>query len=172
MTMDTRMKRYMILFTAFLFVISIATAHIWPSHAEARFIPKAEAALGGIQIGATVDYVRSIYGEPTKERVLDGHWCGYTLEWTYGETFTIEFANGKVENITVTADNGIKTPAGFAVGQNISGPLAYYGEDTMEYPVKRHQTSYNFYASIGNGLNFMTDKKGKITKIILWFQRS
>ena len=156
------MKHHYSFFLTCLVAIFIFAANLSPAQASS-FIPKSEAALGGIQIGATADYVRSIYGEPTTARSLDGHWCGYTSEWVYGETFKIDFENGTVTHVEVSANNGITTPAGFAVGQNISAPLAYYGDDTCE----RLKRNYLFYASVGNWLNFTTDKKGNITNIVL-----
>lgn len=89
-------------------------------------------ALGGIQIGSTKDRVRSIYGNPNSIKEHDDRntrsmYDGYVEEWTYGNSFKIIFVNGKVDSISSMAKNGIKTPEGIAVGDDIRKLYKTYG---------------------------------------------
>lgn len=91
-------------------------------------IPRSELTLGGINLGATPEYVKSVYGEPTRYE-SNGH--GDVI-YNYNNTFRILFVDGKYMYwIETTADNGIKTPSGVGVGMDAS-ILSKYGATYYE----------------------------------------
>jgi len=86
-------------------------------------IPPSEVALGGVPLGASPEYLKSVYGEPTRyERQND------SVIYNYNNTFRVMFANGKYMYwLETTANNGIGTPSGVRVGMPES-VLDQYGE--------------------------------------------
>lgn len=89
-------------------------------------------ALGGIQIGASFERVRSIYGSPNNVKRLVGRdlrfWDGNSGEvWSYGNSFEITFIDGTVRLITSKASNGIKTADGISVGDDAGKLWRTYG---------------------------------------------
>ena len=89
-------------------------------------------AIGGIQIGASFERVRSIYGSPNKVRRLAGRdlrfWSGNSGEvWSYGNSFEITFIDGTARVITSKASNGIKTADGISVGDDAGKLWCTYG---------------------------------------------
>lgn len=87
-------------------------------------IPRSEVALGGVPLGSTPEYVKSIYGEPSSY----DRGAGDSIIYNYNGTFKIMFASGKYMYwLETTANNGITTPSGVAVGMNAS-ILNKYGE--------------------------------------------
>ena len=94
--------------------------------ATTELAPRA-AALGGIRPGAKTAAVQSIYGmQNNREEAYTG--AGDRLEvWTYGASFTICFMGDTVVLLKTTANNGIKTHAGFSVGSNINAIYNLYG---------------------------------------------
>lgn len=91
-----------------------------------------QIALGGIQIGSDKNRVRSIYGNPDKIKEHDNRssrrmYQGYIEKWTYGDSFEIVFINGIAEYIHSSGKNGIKTPDGIAVGDDIRKLYRTYG---------------------------------------------
>lgn len=133
------------------------------------YINPAEVAIGGVQIGSSMDYVRSIYGEPThvKNKSSVGPF-GASVEWTYGDSFKITFGDGQAYDVETSANNGIKTPAGFTVGQNIDLVLNYFGKDAADVTKDGSKKQYRFRCASYRGMSFVTDKHGKIQKIYLW----
>lgn len=136
-----------------------------------NYVDPAEVAIGGVQIGSSMDYVRSIYGEPTTVRTYyDRVFYGNCEDWTYGDSFVIRFAqSGTAYSVASTKDNGIKTPAGFTVGQNINGVIDYFGSDKMTRTYDKTSGTYIYrvYCNSYIYLVFTTDKKGKISRISL-----
>ena len=114
------MKHSVKIFVLIMLITSICTV----CYAE---IPRSELTLGGINLGATPEYVKSVYGEPTKyEHSSDN------IIYNYNNTFRIMFSGGKYMYwIETTADNGIRTPSGVGVGMNAS-VLSNYGEPYYE----------------------------------------
>lgn len=92
----------------------------------------ARIALGGIQLGASPERVRSIYGSPDKIRHLAGRdlrfWGGNSGEiWSYGTSFEITFIDGTARVVTSKMVNGIKTPDGISVGDDAGKLWRTYG---------------------------------------------
>lgn len=74
------------------------------------------AALGGIRPGNNMIAVKRIYGMPN-HRETSYNTDGDILKvWIYGDSFYIYFYRDTVVLLKTTANNGIKTPAGFTVG--------------------------------------------------------
>jgi hypothetical protein len=110
------MKKVFSVFAAMLVILACSVCF-----AE---IPSSEVALGGIKLGASPEYVKSIYGEPTSYDKGNGD----SIIYNYNNTFKIMFSGGKYMYwMETTANNGIKTPSGIAVGMNAS-VLDRYGE--------------------------------------------
>ena len=89
-------------------------------------------ALGGIQIGASFERVRSVYGSPNSVKRLVGRdlrfWDGNSGEvWSYGNSFEITFIDGTARLITSKASNGIKTADGISVGDDAGKLWRTYG---------------------------------------------
>ena len=89
-------------------------------------------ALGGIELGATPERVRSIYGNPDGVKKLVGRdvsfWGGQSGEsWTYGNSFGITFIDGHALLISSSAQNGLKTPDGISVGDTAAKLYRTYG---------------------------------------------
>lgn len=144
-------------------------------------IPKSEVALGGLQVGATEDRVRSIYGEPDDVE-YDGIPMGgihpvpiKTLKYGKGFEITLIERQGSYTllYLNVTANNGIKTPAGFTVGSNFSDVKKHYervgkpdssGGKIGEKSTRNGNTSYKYYSS-GVSLTFEINSKNKVVGI-------
>ena len=81
-----------------------------------------EIALGGIPAGGSFEYMKSVYGEPERNTEKGSHY-----QYRYGDSVFLFVLGDKVMSIKVTADNGFATPAGIAVGMNISDAVKAYG---------------------------------------------
>lgn len=133
--------------------------------AEAKTQPE-DIALGGIQIGATMDRVRSVYGEPDSiTQAAKGGPFGRVITWTYGTSFKIEFA-GDTYNVVgakTTANNGIKLPSGIGVGDSINAAKWCY--DSMKQSSKnQYRVNCNWYL----GFTMETNNKGVIQSINMY----
>ena len=119
------MKLALRLFTAMTMVASLIVIS-GTCLATTELAPSA-AALGGIRPGAKTVAVQRIYGMPNnREDACTGD--GERLEvWTYGDSFAIYFMGDTVVLLKTTANNGVKTPAGFSVGSNINAIYNLYG---------------------------------------------
>ena len=58
-------------------------------------VPDEEVSLGGIPYGASVDYVRGIYGAPSKVSTTSQHplWRGWVDTYHYGTSVDVIFCN-------------------------------------------------------------------------------
>ena len=85
-------------------------------------VPASELAIGGIGIGASGSYVRSVYGNP--DDVKSYSWGEI---WKYG-SFELVIEKGTVLSLKSMGNNGLGTPAGLAVGMKIGNAYELYGE--------------------------------------------
>ena len=133
-------------------------------------IPVADIAIGGINLGTTESYVRSIYGEPDEisydsNRLRAGSINRKTFR--YGSTFFVVFnidhhpKESTVWEVKSTGNNGLKTPVGFTVGMNLSDVRKYYGQGRGD----ENHLAYN--ANWWHNIMF-TAKNGKITEIRIY----
>ena len=157
------------LVVAFSFVMmpsmNVCSAYAY-YHPTPAYIDAAEAAIGGVQIGSKREYIRDIYGEPTRIEKGTSVFGDYEY-WYYGDSFKIYLMYGAYY-VESNADNGLKTPAGFTVGQYIQPVIDYFGSDTMKKSIHKGVTTYSFYVQAYKGIGIQTDRRGKITKIYCW----
>ncbi|MDQ0202858.1 hypothetical protein [Pectinatus haikarae] len=121
-------------------------------------IPQEEVALGGINLGATPEYVKSVYGEPSSYiRSKNG------VIYDYNSTFRIYFASGKYMYwLETTANNGIATPSGVTIGMDAS-ILYKYGE--IYLTEHEGNTTYYSYWAPGRITLIFGVQNGKIISI-------
>lgn len=156
------MKKLQILLSVFVFValLSVNVFAALPNE-----INESDIALGGIQIGATENYVKRIYGEPNDTNYDSNGVRGNLKIYNYGGSFFISFANGKVVEAKTTANNGIATPPGFTVGTPISRVENYYGAN-KGFAKKRGE--YCRYNAKWLNVSYEADSKGKINLIRIY----
>jgi len=135
---------------------------------SALAMSSSEMAIGGITPGSSLDYVENIYGAPDKtQSARNNHSIAY---WGHGFNMTIR-PNGLVNYVTTSANNGLGTPAGLAVGQKIQVMYDLYGTPSHSYNSNGYTNYYykNHFGD-GNSSHFINmevkEKKGKIAEII------
>ena len=134
--------------------------------ANVKNIAYSRMALGGIQLGSTKDRVRSIYGNSNNVKAYEdhGYWNGYVEEWIYGDSFKVIFVNGHVLYINSSAKNGIKTPDGISVGDDIRKLYRTYGTAKRIAGIKGG-ISYIYYNDINDVNMYFGVIDDKITVI-------
>ena len=132
-------------------------------------IPAADIAIGGIALGASESYVKSIYGEPDDISFQKSGFMGYrTKTYRYGNSFFIMFWQGNkggtawsVVDVKTTANNGLKTPKGFTVGMSRAAVIDYYGAG-------RGDETYSYYHAIWYLNIVFKFEAGKISEINIY----
>ena len=73
-------------------------------------VPQDALVVGGIEYGASENYVRSVYGAPHKVETKYNPFYsgGQAVEWEYGSGFDITFVDGAARRIEIDARNGIQ----------------------------------------------------------------
>ena len=132
--------------------------------AASASVPDEEVSLGGIPYGASMDYVRGIYGAPSKVSTTSQHplWRGWVDTYHYGASVDVIFCNAAMVHADCKGNNGWATPAGITVGMTKETVLRLYGE-----PDSQGKGSF-FYQSESNGnlgIKFLFNGAGKITSI-------
>lgn len=96
-------------------------------------VPDSEASLGGITLGNTMSYVRSVYGEPTEQRRAKTVLNENAIVYRYGKGFVIleNLYDYRIEELFTNANNGIATPLGVTVGVPKSTVDTLYGEGRL-----------------------------------------
>lgn len=119
-------------------------------------------SMGGVQIGNSEEYVRSIYGEPERIEYSKDHngtnkYGSTVYTYIYGDSFRILFCGNnrlpmRVGEIVSTANNGIRTEAGLSVGDTESTITELYGTENMK---TRHDKGgvIKYYYTIGMGFH-------------------
>lgn len=146
-----------------IFLLTLAFIGVFSIGKCFASISEDQVSLGGISIGSSTEYVKSIYGYPDTEEVNYNHplFTGRVDVYTYGNSFKITFADNQVVHIYTAANNGIGTPAGITVGMTSSTLTNVYGAaDSIHNGNYFYHTSNNPY----KGLLFIT-KNGKISSI-------
>ena len=119
-----------------------------------------QIAIGGISpFGSSQEYIRSIYGEPTKiSRSWSKSWEAITERWEYGDSFIMIFVGDSTEYpyfMKCTAANGLATPAGIKVGSPASEVIEKYGKPPFDgngsYRYKG-RGDCDFVFSVANGV--------------------
>ncbi len=112
-------------------------------------MPRNEMYLGGLTVGSTLDEMTGIYGN------YDSYNPGVEglALYEYGDSVAIGYNSfsKKIISILVNANNGWTTPAGLAVGMNISDSVDLYGApDYSETGDYKAAHCYFFYDDSGN----------------------
>ena len=95
-------------------------------------MPISEMYLGGITLGTSYNEIVRIYGKPTTaeystEAAPTDDSNAPFAHYKYCSSVDIYVIGKKIRGITVTENNGWKTPSGIAVDSNISDVLDLYG---------------------------------------------
>ena len=123
-------------------------------------LPASEASLGGITLRSPMNYVKSIYGDPTDRYITTGKFNTPAVGNLYGKGFyVIEYANQPaVLELYTDANNGIATPMGITVGVPKSTVDRLYGSGTYwqgSY-LYRTQNYLEIQIKYGNDANGVT----------------
>ena len=119
-------------------------------------------------MGASASYVRSIYGAPDSiTDIRKGRGTAYLTLFRYGDSFFVYLNqhSGRVAKVESTGNNGLKTPAGFAVGMKISDVARHYKD------AGRSADGGKFYAYTAKWwkiLAFQANDEGIITSISIY----
>lgn len=155
------MKRYAMLLVA-LFVLLAANT------CSAARLSDEDYALGGIKIGDSEEFLKSIYGDPdrvNRHEGTPGSGDIPLLIYHYGDSFVvgINAMTMQVAALMTSMDNGIETPRGIHVGSKLVDLQRAYGTLPRAVPAKGGYC-YSFgWAQIK--LVFYVDKKGRIYEI-------
>lgn len=111
----------------------------------AHSMPPSELVVGGISLGSTLGYVKSVYGKPEQinrsiNPIADVH--VYRAQYVYGPLLTIAgrtFGNGpknekdyNVYELSLKANN-LSTPSGIKVGMPYPMVVRLFGKGTYYY---------------------------------------
>jgi hypothetical protein len=117
-----------ILSLIFAFVFSLAAL----CFADQIPLGNDEASIGGVKLGSSMDYVRSIYGVPSGQAFGYDSFRNSVTIYNYGDTFYLYVyeGNGKsyINELLTTANNGLKTPMGVTVGMSEDEIFKIYGQ--------------------------------------------
>lgn len=159
-----------------LFCVSVCLAGVRMNR-NAIPIAAERIVLGGIQVGNTIEDVRSLFGEPTAEE------SGYSnkdeanyIRWSYDDVMSFRFLESddgvyRLIVMTVKANNGVETIDGVTVGMSDNVLIKTYGEPRLIYITKTGngtRKNYCYVSSGGNKLVFFT-QNGIIESIGMGF---
>lgn len=149
-------------------LLTLVMASVCLAYTPPKEIPESDVAIGGITLGAHASYVRSIYGEPDNiSSVKNGKGSQLIVLFRYGDSFYVyvEQHSGQVVKVESTGNNGLTTPAGFAVGMKISDVARHYKD------AGRSTDGGKFYAYTAKwwkNLAFRANDEGVITSISIY----
>ncbi len=149
-------------------LLTLVMASVCLAYTPPKEIPESDIAIGGITLGASVDYVRSIYGAPDSiTDINNGKGSEPLTLFRYGDSFFVYLNqhSGRVAKVESTGNNGLKTPAGFAVGMKISDVARHYKD------AGRSADGGKFYAYTAKWwkiLAFQANDEGIITSISIY----
>ncbi|WP_287046141.1 hypothetical protein [Megasphaera sp.] len=136
-------------------------------------VPAEAVELGGLRPGYTLEYMKSIYGEPTLEDYKPCNLPAFSkYEYKYGDSVSIISVGGKIiVDIHTSADNGWTTPAGVAVGMDKSVLQDVYGKEDDTFQDKGIlYYQYFVHPSRMSGLSFGI-KNDKIVSITAYMDQ-
>ena len=117
-------------------------------------LPDSEASLGGVTLGANMSYVESIYGSPSDSKWTKDTFGNRVLQHKYGNGFYILESRygGKsyINELYSTANNGLGTPMGIAVGVSEDSVFGIYGEGK---PVKTENGVRSYVYTTVHGMH-------------------
>ena len=119
-------------------------------------------ALGGLVPGNTPEYIRSVFGTPTK--VVDS-------KYFYGKGFEISFHDNFAVSIVSKANNGIGTPSGIRYGSTITEVMKKLGNPDKLPFYLRNEKNLIRYTDGDNGKNsrdlFIKFKDSRVVELTL-----
>ncbi|WP_296903712.1 hypothetical protein [uncultured Megasphaera sp.] len=156
-------KRLILLLLSAVFVFAMTlTAGAY----HITYVGDGEVAIGGVTLTSTEDYVQSIYGTPDDVSYANNAVWGNTHTARYGKSFFITYdSSGGIIDVKTTANNGLKTPSGFTVGQDISLVTNYFNPAAL-------RKGDHFYACNGSweqNMMFKYNRKHKISEISIYW---
>ena len=129
-------------------------------------VPTSELSIGGIGIGSSGNYVRSVYGNPDNIKLYD-----WGESWTYG-SFELVLEKNAVLSLRSTGNNGLATPAGLAVGMKYSDAYNLYGkadsQGNAQTEIVRHPKGcdYHYIYFSSNDMLMILYTKNNVIKTI------
>lgn len=135
-------------------------------------IPIEQLKIGGVGIGDSLDYVKSIYGEPSivGKKVKNYLYEGITYDVSYGDSFLLKVliesdGTENIVNINSTANNGLAMPCGIKVGSPIGDMYKKFGMPWRTNFKKDGTYSYAYRTDYTTKILFTTNKDHLITRI-------
>ena len=121
--------------SCFFMLMCVLTSTCFAHYSDKEPLPNSEVALGGITLGSTMDYVKSIYGEPDETGWTTDTFGNRTLYHRYGNGFYLlegTYGGGSsINELTSKANNGLATPSGITVGTTLDTVKSIYGENQL-----------------------------------------
>ena len=175
----------------FLLRLVFALAAFFAAVRADAAIPAAAVGVGGISPYATADYVKSVYGEPTYQAVLERG----ELLYAYGSSTSIFFTTEKklnsvirgkdegsdtlflVRRIDTQKGSGLETPGNIGIGDIEQKVIDAYGKPDVRVISAAEFDAHLMYVgeakNEGEGLCFMTFyiKDGRVAKISCYATR-
>ncbi|MBR1396198.1 MAG: hypothetical protein IJ563_01515 [Selenomonadaceae bacterium] len=104
--------------------------------AAMKSIKVEQAAIGGIAVNSSAEYIKSIYGDPNKMRssVIKNSTDNQSIQaetWYYGDTFQIDLVDGVAVSVVSSGNNGLATPDGITVGMKKRNMTSKYGKPSQ-----------------------------------------
>lgn len=156
------MKKIFSLFLSVVFCFAVTLS----AFAIPAYVGNGEIAIGGVSLTSTEDYVQSIYGSPDSVRYENNVVWGNTHIVRYGNSFYITYSDrGGVISVKTTANNGLKTPSGFTVGQSINAVTNYFPAAAL----RKGSNSYACNGSWEQNMMFKYNHKKKISEISIYW---
>lgn len=163
----------------FFLIVAVLCVSLIQNICSAR-IDVSKMYIGGLNLKSTISDAVRIYGEPTKITKTDIRWLGPSKtkpkvlpqlsHYHLGDgSFEItEYPNGILEQILVTANNGIKTADEVGVGMDKKILTEIYGKPDNVYRVEVIEY-HSYYPFLGTGSQTIPlvfgIKNGKIISI-------
>lgn len=120
-------------------------------------VQSGDVSLGGVYPGMTYEEIIACYGTPTKELRGDTQLVHKVI--FYGDDVEIGFCGEKVLYVTVTADNGWRTPQGLHAGMKLDEAIYICGQDYKSFGPVQYQAvnagSSPFFESRWNGVRYV-----------------
>jgi hypothetical protein len=140
-------------------------------------ISETEMNIGGINIGASLDYVEQIYRQPTKKSTVTYRNGVQYITYDYNALFSVNayctlngFNGGTYVDGIVCREDNSSTPSGFAVGMPFKNVTAKYPKSRLMTNPQwvygyRKDYAYYEYEYFAEMLIFAVDKHGIIKEI-------
>ncbi len=159
-------------------VITLMVLSSYCLAAMPRTIPPEEIAIGGIHVSDSEDFVRSVYGEPDNITYSADPVFGNKKTFDYGGSFfiTFHYYHDRRNDVDVshviyaksTANNGLKTPPGFAVGSPFINVIKYYGNDWSNVKKENGKRAIIYWEGEYRIIKYQATAGGKIESIAIY----